>query len=168
MSYLLRSRAPQVSTSTSSALRAMPTSIPARKTGTPGQRALIDTSVLADLKKAELRRLPPWLATSALTIAELVRGPDVASHDFEKERRRQHLQHIEASIEALPFDLACAQAYGRVSAAVERIGRKPRGSRVVDLLIAATALAHDLPLYTLNPKDLRGLEQLIQIVDVSA
>jgi predicted nucleic acid-binding protein len=88
---------------------------------------MIDTSVLADLKKAELRRLPPWLAASALTIAELVRGPDAASHDFEKERRRQHRQQIVASIEALPFDFACAQAYGRVSAAVERIGRKPRG-----------------------------------------
>jgi predicted nucleic acid-binding protein len=50
--------------------------------------------------------------------------------------------------------------------ATERIGRKARGSRTVDLMIASTALAWDLPLYTLNVKDLRGLEGLIEIVDV--
>lgn len=168
MSYSLRSRTLRSSTTTNFEQTSMPMSILARKIGTPGQRALIDTSVLADLKKPELRRLPPWLAASTLTFAELVRGPEVATHAFEKARRRQHLQQVEASIEALPFDFACAQAYGRISVAVERIGRKPRGSRVVDLLIAATALAHDLPLYTLNSKDLRGLENLVEIVDVGA
>ncbi len=101
-------------------------------------------------------------------MAELAAGLHVARKEFEKARRRRHLQRVEAAIEALPFDFTCAQAYGRVSAAVERIGRKPRGSRIVDLLIAATALAHDLPLYTLNAKDLRGLEHLIEVVDVSA
>lgn len=75
MSYSLRSGASLASISRSSEPRATLTSTPARKTGTPGQRALIDTSVLADLKKVELRRLPPWLAASALTIAELMRGP---------------------------------------------------------------------------------------------
>jgi predicted nucleic acid-binding protein len=41
-------------------------------------------------------------------------------------------------------------------------------ARAIDVMIAATALAHDLPLYTRNAKDLRGLEHLIEIVDVSA
>jgi len=71
------------------------------------------------------------------------------------------------SLSALPFDTDCARAYGRVSAAVERVGRKPRGSRALDLMIATTALAHEIPLYTLNVKDLRGLEDLIEIVDVT-
>jgi predicted nucleic acid-binding protein len=119
------------------------------------------------LKKSELHGLPPSLATSTLTIAELARGPGAATEDLEKVRRRLHLQQVEASIEALPFDLACARAYGVVSGAVERIGRKPR-SRAVDLMIAATALAHELPLHTLNPEDLRGLEDLIEIVDVGS
>jgi len=70
-------------------------------------------------------------------------------------------------MEALPFDSTCARAYGVAYAAVERIGRKPRGGRAIDLMIAATALAHDLPLYTRNAKDLRGVEDLIEIVDVS-
>jgi predicted nucleic acid-binding protein len=76
-----------------------------------------------------------------------------------------HLQQVEASFEALPFDPNCARSYGQVYAAVQVVGRKPRGGRAVDLMIAATALAHDLPLYTRNIKDLRGLEELIQIVD---
>jgi predicted nucleic acid-binding protein len=108
------------------------------------------------------------VAISTLTIAELARGRHVAASKFERERRRRHLDQVEAVIEALPFDPGCAQAYGNVSAAVERIGRRSRGSRSIDLLIAATALAHDLPLYTLNPKDLRGLEHLIEIVDAGA
>jgi predicted nucleic acid-binding protein len=156
------------STTTNFAATSMLSPIPARETGTHGRRALIDTSVAVRLNETELPQLPLELAISTLTMAELARGPHVARKELEKARRRRHLRRVEAGIEALPFDFSCAGAYGCVSAAVERIGRKPRGSRVVDLLIAATALAHDLPLYTLNPKDLRGLEHLIEIVDVGA
>jgi tRNA(fMet)-specific endonuclease VapC len=137
----------------------------AQKIGTSGPRVLIDTSILVDLKKSELRRLSTAVAISVLSIAELVRGQYATAVAFEQERRRRHLQQVEESIEALPFDLACAQAYGRVSNAIERIGRRPRGSRTVDLMIASTALAYQLPLYTLNPRDLRGLDGLIEIVD---
>ena len=73
---------------------------------------------------------------------------------------------MHANVEPSSFDVRCARAYGLVYGAIIRIGRKPRGARAVDLMIAATALAHDLPLYTLNSKDLRGLEDLIEIVDV--
>jgi predicted nucleic acid-binding protein len=138
----------------------------AQKIGTSGPRVLIDTSILVDLKKSELFRLSAKVAISTFTVAELVKGQYAAALNLEKERRRRHLHRVETTIEALPFDLACARAFGRVAAAVERIGRRPRGSRSVDLMIAATALAHDLPLYTLNPKDLCGLEDLIEIVDV--
>lgn len=129
---------------------------------------LIDTSVAVRLKKSEFPRLRPGLTVSMLSIAELARGLHVSIGDLEKERRRQHLHRVEVNIEVLPFDCSCAQAYGLVTSAVERVGRKPRGSRAIDLMIAATALAHDLPLYTLNSKDLRGLEGLIEIVDVGA
>lgn len=66
----------------------------------------------------------------------------------------------------LCFDRSCAHAYGRVSAEVILAGRKPRGGRTVDLMIAATALAHRLPLYTLNAVDLRGLDDLIDVIDL--
>lgn len=66
----------------------------------------------------------------------------------------------------LGFDEECARSYGSVYATTRRHGRKARGARAIDLLIAATALAHELPLYTLNAADLRGLDQLIEIVDL--
>lgn len=142
-----------------------PLSILALGTHTTGRRGLIDTSVAVELSNAELAYWPAELATSTLTIAELTGGPHAAQDDFERRRRQYHLRQVEASIEALPFDSACARAYGFVYAAVEDFGRKPRGAYAIDLMIAATALAHELPLYTLNSKDLRGLEGLIEIVD---
>jgi predicted nucleic acid-binding protein len=140
--------------------------IPVLGAGTIGRRGLIDTSVAIELNKGEPVRCGTELAASALTIAELTGGLNAASDALERWRRQRQLRQIEASIEALPFDFLCAKAYGLVYAAIERTGRKPRGGRAVDLMIAATALAHELPLYTLNPRDLRGLEDLIEIVDL--
>jgi predicted nucleic acid-binding protein len=130
-------------------------------------RGLIDTSVAVDLGSLDPARSPTEIAVSALTLAELTAGPHVAGDEMTRARRQLTLQHVEAKFESLPFDSHCARAYGRIYAAVDNAGRKPRGGRAVDLMIAATALAHDLPLFTRNPKDLRGLEGLIEIVDVS-
>jgi predicted nucleic acid-binding protein len=69
--------------------------------------------------------------------------------------------------DALPLDPAAARAYGRIYAAVANAGRRPRGARAVDLLIAAIALAHDLPLYTRNPDDFGHLDGLVEIVSPS-
>ncbi len=69
-------------------------------------------------------------------------------------------------MEALPFDSECSRAMGHIAAATAALGRKARGSRVVDLMIAATALSYRLPLYTLNAADLRGLDDLVEIVDL--
>lgn len=66
----------------------------------------------------------------------------------------------------MPFDAAAARAYGRVYSAVQAAGGKPRGRRAVDLMIAATALASDLPLYTRNPGDFSGLDGLLVVVEV--
>lgn len=154
------------STTSSSEPISAPSSMMARKIGTSGPRVLIDTSILIDLKKSELFRLFAKVAISTLTVAELAKGRYAAVHGFDRERRRRHLHRVEATIEALPFDLGCARAFGPVAVAVEQIGRRSRGSRSVDLMIAATALAHNLPLYTLNPKDLRGLENLIEVVNL--
>jgi predicted nucleic acid-binding protein len=130
-------------------------------------RGLIDTSVAVDLTKIERDKLPAMIAVSALTLAELVVGPASADDELKRARRQQRLQYIEANVEPLPFEVRCYRAYGPVYSAVSRTGRKPRGARAVDLMIAATALAYRLPLYTRNAKDLRGLEDLIEIVDVS-
>jgi hypothetical protein len=131
-------------------------------------RGLIDTSVAVDIRDLDPALFPAEVAISALTLGELATGPHAVKDDLTRARRQSHLQFVETNLEALPFDPSCARAYGIVYASVDRKGRKAGGSRAVDLMIAATALAHDLPLYTRNAKDLRGLEELIQIVDVDA
>jgi len=130
-------------------------------------RGLLDTSVAVDLGSIDPARFPTEIAISALTLAELTGGPHAASDEIVRARRQLQLQNVEASFEAVPFDSSCARAYGQVYAAVLATGRKPRGARAVDLMIAATALANGLPLYTRNARDLQGLEELIEIVDVS-
>jgi predicted nucleic acid-binding protein len=132
----------------------------------PGGRVLLDTSVVVAAGQTPVDILSVNTAISTLTLAELTAGPFAAGDDLERARRQERVQRFESGVEALPFDSNCARAFGSVYAATTAIGRKPRGSRIVDLMIAATALAHDLPLYTLNPRDLRGLEDLIEIVDV--
>jgi predicted nucleic acid-binding protein len=130
------------------------------------ERGLLDTSVLVDLDEIDDGRLPVAVAVSAVTMAELAAGPHATSDPDERGRRQDRLQRAEATFDPLPFDGNAARAYGRIFAAVMARGRKARGARAVDLLIAATALAAELPLYTRNPDDFRGLEGLVAIVSV--
>jgi predicted nucleic acid-binding protein len=102
-----------------------------------------------------------------LSLAELAVGIAAPAAARELARRRRHLRKVERVTIPLDFDRSCAGAYEHICAVTFRIGRKVRGSRSIDLMIAATALAHDLPLYTLNAADLRGLDGLIEIVDLS-
>ncbi len=130
------------------------------------ERGLLDTSVLIDLDEIDTARLPVAVAVSAISLAELAAGPHATLDPDECGRRQDRLQRVEATFDPLPFDGDAARAYGRVFAAVIAQGRKARGARAVDLLIAATALAAELPLYTRNTADFRGVEQLLQIVTV--
>ncbi len=99
-------------------------------------------------------------------MAELAAGPHATNDADERARRQDRLQRAEASFDPLPFDGEAARAYGRIYAAVVAAGRKARGARAVDLLIAATALAADLPLYTRNIGDFKGLETLVEVIGV--
>jgi hypothetical protein len=135
----------------------------------PAQRAgrgIIDTSVVIDLEQLDPTVLPAEVAVSAVTLAELAAGPHATIDTEERARRQDRLQRTEAAFDPLPFDSEAARAYGRVYAAVVAAGRKARGPRAVDLLIAATACASNLPLYTRNPDDFRGLAGLLQVVAV--
>ncbi|MCV7090570.1 type II toxin-antitoxin system VapC family toxin [Mycobacterium interjectum] len=129
-------------------------------------QGLIDTSVVIDLDHIDAEQLPIELATSALTMAELAAGPHATAEADERARRQDRLQRAEASFDPLPFDGDSARAYGRIYAAIVAAGRKARGPRAVDLLIAATAVAANLPLYTRNVDDFRGLDDLLTIVGV--
>jgi predicted nucleic acid-binding protein len=129
-------------------------------------RGLLDTSVVIDLERFDADQLPVEIAVSAITMAELAAGPHAATDRNERARRQDRLQRAEAAFDPLPFDSEGARAYGRVYAAVTGTGRKARGPRAVDLLIAATALANDLPLITRNIDDFRGLDNLVTIIAV--
>jgi predicted nucleic acid-binding protein len=130
------------------------------------ERGLLDTSVLIDLDQIDAARLPITVAVSALSMAELAAGPHATSDADERGRRQDRLQRAEATFDPLPFDGDAARAYGRLFVSVMAPGRKARGARAVDLLIAATALSGELPLYTRNGDDFRGVEQLVEVVVV--
>lgn len=127
-------------------------------------RGLIDTSVVIDLQELDPADLPVEVAVSAVTMAELAAGPHATADPAERARRQDRLQRAEATFEPIPMDAAVARAYGRVYAAVATAGRKARGRRAFDLLIAATALAAELPLYTRNPNDFIELDSLVEVV----
>jgi tRNA(fMet)-specific endonuclease VapC len=86
-------------------------------------------------------------------------GPLVAQTDAERAARQAHLQQAEADFDPLPFDAAAARAFGQVAAELRRAGRKA-SARAYDAMIAATAVARGLPLYTVNPDDFRGINKL--------
>lgn len=126
---------------------------------------LLDTSVVIDLERLEVERLPAQVAISAVTMAELAAGPAATTDPDERARRQDRLQRAEAAFDPIPFGINAARAYGRVYAAVVAAGGKPR-SRLADLLIAAVALAEAMPLLTRNPADFTGLDGLVDVVEV--
>jgi predicted nucleic acid-binding protein len=132
----------------------------------PAGRGLIDTSVVIELERFDPDSLPAQMSVAAITLAELAAGPHATEDLDERARRQERLQLAEATFDAIPFDADCARAYGRVYAQTVAAGRKARGRRAIDLVIAATALAGGLPLYTANAADFSGLEGLIDLAPV--
>ena len=105
------------------------------------------------------RILPVEPLITTVTLAELSVGPLLAKSDEERAARQSHVQQAESDFDPLPFDVAAARAFGRVALAVRRSGRAVK-PRAYDVMIAATALANGLPLYTCNPKDFTGIDGL--------
>lgn len=126
-------------------------------------RGLLDTSVVIDLGHIEPGALPLEVAISAVTMAELAAGPHATTDPIERARRQDRLQRAEATFDPLPISAEVARAYGRVYAAVMTAGKKARGRRAFDLLIAATALAEGVPVFTRNAEDFAGLAGLVDV-----
>jgi predicted nucleic acid-binding protein len=127
---------------------------------------LLDTSVVIDWSDPSVAaELPDEAAVCTVTLAELTAGPHLASNPMEGARRQARLQQVEAAFDPLPFDVSAARSYGQIVAAVAEHGRSRR-KRVADLLIAATAHANGLALYTRNPDDFAGLGDLVPIIGV--
>lgn len=129
--------------------------VPARDT-----EGLLDTNAVLLLPRLRAEDLPDEPMISAITLGELSVGPLSASDDAERARRQQEVQDAEADFDPLPFDAACARRFGTVGAALRAAGHKPE-ARALDALIAATALAHNMALYTANPADFQGIPGLV-------
>jgi predicted nucleic acid-binding protein len=138
------------------------------------RQGLLDTNIIILRRWIRSDELPDEVAISAITLAELSAGPhevrpsaeqDAYEEHAERARRLDILQRAESEFDPIPFDAEAARIYGRVTAAVIAAGRKPR-RRASDLMIAATAIAADLPLFTTNRDDFRGLEEVLRLVPV--
>lgn len=139
------------------------------------RQGLLDTNVVILRKWIDPAELPVEVAISAITLAELSAGPhqvrprsEQAEYEehAERARRLDVLQRAENEFDPIPFGVEAARAYGHVVAAVVGTGRKPR-RRAVDLMIAAVAMAEELPLFTTNPTDFAGLDHLLAVVPVT-
>ena len=123
-------------------------------------RGILDTSTVILLPRlADASALPAEPLITAVTLAELSVGPLVARDDGERAARQAHLQQAEADFDPLPVDAQAARAFGQVAASLRRAGRE-LAARAYDAMIAATAVANDLPVYTCNPADFSGIDGL--------
>ncbi|MCL2464195.1 MAG: type II toxin-antitoxin system VapC family toxin [Micrococcales bacterium] len=127
---------------------------------------LLDTNILIHWARLDPSQLPAQAAISTVTLAELSAGVHAASDAATRADRLDLLQRAESGFDPIPFDVAAARAYGRITAAVSSIGRSPR-SRVAVQMIAAIAASRDLALYTMNPADFSGLDAIVTVVPVT-
>ena len=136
---------------------------------------MLDTNILILRSWIDPDELPDEMAISAISLAELSAGPhevrpnaeqNLYDEHAERARRLEVLQRAESEFDPIPFDAEAARIFGRVTAAVVAAGRKPR-RRIADLMIAATAIAEGLPIYTTNPDDYVGVDRLTRVIPVT-
>ena len=129
------------------------------------QRGMLDTSAVIDLPALDPARLPVEAAIPAIVLAELAQGVAMTKSAEQVMIRSQRLADIEGAFAAIPFDREAARRYGTLVALTTAANCDPRPRRI-DLMIAATAAAHGLPLYTRNPDDFRGLDSAVTVIAI--
>ncbi|MEU6973313.1 type II toxin-antitoxin system VapC family toxin [Kitasatospora aureofaciens] len=129
------------------------------------ERGLLDTCVVIDLPQIDPQLLPVDAALSSIVLAELAQGVAMAKDPVQMLARAQRLADLEAEFAALPFDREAARRFGTLVALTIQAERDPRPRRM-DLMIAATAAAHGLPLYTRNGAAFAGLEQGVEVITI--
>lgn len=132
---------------------------------TEATRGILDTSVVIDHDQVDAEQLPDESAITAITLAELAAGAHATESKDERARRQDRLQWATATWDPLPFDAESARMYGRIFAAARAAGQSGR-ARLADLLIAATAAANGLPLYTRNASDFNALKRIVKVLKV--
>ena len=125
----------------------------------PDPVGILDTNAVILLDRLQPTDLPSAALITAVTLAELSAGPLATDDPATQALRQRKLQKAESAFDVIAFDASAARAFGRVASDLRRSGRKA-SARAFDALIAATAIAHDLPLYTCNPRDFAGIDEL--------
>jgi len=128
-------------------------------------RGILDTSVVIDRTTVDPAALPDTWALSAITLAELSAGPLLTDDPAIQAERQIDLQWAESTVEAIPFTSDTSRIFGQLCGLVRAAGRKPQ-PKALDPMIAATAVEHNVSLYTRNPKDLQGLDPILTIVEL--
>jgi len=123
------------------------------------QVGVLDTNAVVLLERLDPADLPAEPVITAITLAELSLGPLAAQDPDEQAARQVRLQEAESAFDPLPFDAAAARAFGRVAASLRKEGRRAQ-ARALDALIAATAIANSLPVYTCNARDFERIDGL--------
>ncbi|MGK8500685.1 type II toxin-antitoxin system VapC family toxin [Nocardia asiatica] len=121
--------------------------------------------MLIDLEAIPDEQLPVVPKVSTVTLAELGLGVAAAPDPTVRLFRTERLQEFENVFEALPFTAEAARRFTLMAGLLTVGGRSPK-PRKFDLMIGAIASIHGLPLYTRNPKDFHGLEQVLTVVPV--
>lgn len=127
---------------------------------TSARRVVLDTSCVI---AGDVAPIPGVLAISVITVAELQFGVLKTNDPAVRAERLRRVSLLQRQFDPLPVDDGVSVAYGQCAAAVAAIGRRPQ-PRSLDLLIAATAMAHEASLLTRNPDDFRGLEHLVEVL----
>jgi predicted nucleic acid-binding protein len=125
----------------------------------------LDTSIIIDIEKLPESDLPTDSVISTVTLAELGSGLHATADIATRAARLSRIQVVEATFDSLPFDTAAARSYTHLVGLVVAAGQNPRPRRL-DLMIAATAHANELPLFTRNAKDFTALHSAVTVVAV--
>jgi toxin FitB len=126
---------------------------------------VLDTCAYIDLNQLDPTSLPEVPEITAVTMAELHQGIAMARSAITRAARTELLGAAIVEFDPLPFDGEAATRYGTLVALVIEAERDP-GPRRMDLMIAAIASAHDLPLFTRNPSDFAGLDGMVTVIAV--
>jgi len=129
------------------------------------ESGVLDTCAYLDLGLLDPEALPKLPEITAVTMAELHQGVAMAKDAAARALRTEQVGAAIVDFAPLPFDGDAAARYGTLVALVLAAARDPRPRRM-DLMIAAIASSRDLPLYTRNPDDFKGLESLLEVIAV--
>lgn len=126
---------------------------------------LLDTCVLIDIDRIPDASLPAVSQICAITVAELMLGVHMARNPLDRTARITRLLATNSNFDPLPFGERATDAFNALVGFTVAAGRNPK-PRKNDLMIAATAVANEMPLYTANVEDFKGLESMLDVVEV--